>query len=64
MIIRGRLGFTYGGGLCHVSTTLFNAALFADLGILRKYNHSMDIWGEERFVDLAWTQRTFSHGRI
>lgn len=53
MIIRGRLGFTYGGGLCQVSTTLFNAALMADLAILQKYNHSMDIWGEERFVDLG-----------
>lgn len=52
-IIRGQLRQTYGGGLCQVSTTLFNAALLAGLDILQKYNHSVDIWGEERFIELG-----------
>lgn len=53
MIMRESLGFTTGGGLCQVSTTLFNAALQANLAILEKFNHSIDIWGEERFIDLG-----------
>ncbi len=28
-----------GGGICQVSTTLFNAALFANLGMVEVYNH-------------------------
>jgi vancomycin resistance protein VanW len=53
MIIAGRLGFTSGGGLCQVSTTLFNAVLLANLKILEKHNHSIDIWCEERLIDLG-----------
>lgn len=53
MIVRGRLQMSSGGGLCQVSTTLFNAALQADFDILEKYNHSIDIWGSERFIDLG-----------
>ncbi|WP_066503682.1 VanW family protein [Abyssisolibacter fermentans] len=29
-----------GGGICQVSTTLYNAALFADLEIIQRHNHS------------------------
>lgn len=32
-----------GGGLCQVSTTLYNAALFANLEIVERHNHSMSI---------------------
>jgi vancomycin resistance protein VanW len=53
MIIGDSLGFTIGGGLCQISTTLFNAALIANLKILEKHNHSRDIWGTERFIDLG-----------
>lgn len=53
MIINGKLGFTSGGGLCQVSTTLFNSALTGGLKILQKYNHSRDIWGENRFIELG-----------
>jgi vancomycin resistance protein VanW len=53
MIIRGELGFTSGGGLCQMTTTLFNAALLANLKILEKHNHSSDIWGEDRFIELG-----------
>jgi vancomycin resistance protein VanW len=52
-IVRGRLGFSAGGGLCQISTALFNAALLANLNILEKHNHSADIWGEHRFIDLG-----------
>ena len=32
-----------GGGLCQVSTTLYNAALFANFEIVERHNHSMSI---------------------
>ena len=32
-----------GGGICQVSTTLYNAALFSDLGIVSRTNHSMPV---------------------
>ena len=32
---------TYGGGICQFSTTLYNAALFAEMEILVRSNHSM-----------------------
>jgi len=32
-----------GGGICQVSTTLYNACLFGDLRILRRSNHSMPV---------------------
>lgn len=53
MIVNGQMGFTPGGGLCQVSTTLFNTALLGNMIILQKYNHSRDIWGEDRFIDLG-----------
>ncbi len=42
-IIRGELEDQLGGGICQVSTTLFNAAFFAGLEILERKNHSMYI---------------------
>ena len=32
---------TYGGGVCQVSTTLYNAALYAELDIVERHPHSM-----------------------
>lgn len=32
---------TFGGGICQVSTTLYNAAIRAELDIVMRYNHSM-----------------------
>ena len=32
---------TYGGGVCQVSTTLYNAALYAELDIVERHAHSM-----------------------
>ncbi|MCX7748132.1 MAG: VanW family protein [Clostridia bacterium] len=53
MVVNGRLQYAVGGGLCQVSTTLFNAALMANLKILQKFNHSVDVWGENRLVELG-----------
>ena len=37
----GKVVDTYGGGICQVSTTLYLAALRAELEITERYNHSM-----------------------
>ena len=33
----------YGGGLCQISTTLYNAALLADLDIIERHNHRLTV---------------------
>lgn len=37
----GRVVETYGGGLCQVSTTLYNAVIYSELEIVERYPHSM-----------------------
>ena len=39
----GKLEDVFGGGICQVSTTLFNAAFFAGLEIIERKNHSIYI---------------------
>ncbi|MBU4561935.1 VanW family protein [bacterium] len=42
----------YGGGICQVSSTLYNAALLANLPIVERYNHS--VYGEAtKYVPLG-----------
>ncbi len=36
----GELVESYGGGVCQVSSTLYNAVLYANLEIVERYNHS------------------------
>ena len=33
----------YGGGICQLATTLYNAALLAEVNISERYNHSMTV---------------------
>lgn len=37
----GRVVETYGGGICQVSTTLYNAVLYAELEVTERHPHSM-----------------------
>lgn len=39
----GKHDIDIGGGICQVSTTLYNAALFGNLKIVRRSNHSMPV---------------------
>src|SRR5262249_4274073 len=39
----GKHDFDVGGGICQVSTTLYNAALLDDLKIVERHNHSMPV---------------------
>lgn len=41
IIANGQFVKGYGGGVCQVSTTLYNAALLANLQIVERYNHSV-----------------------
>src|SRR5262249_1142050 len=43
VIINGRLKPGMGGGVCQVSTTLYNAALMADLKIVRREHHAFPV---------------------
>ncbi|GBC92092.1 Vancomycin B-type resistance protein VanW [bacterium HR15] len=43
IIIHGQKRLGVGGGICQVSSTLFNAALLADLKIVRRVNHSIPV---------------------
>ncbi len=52
---------TVGGGLCLVSSILFNVALLANLRIHEKFNHGTDLWGEDRFVGLG-LDATYAYG--
>ena len=37
----GKVVDSYGGGICQVSTTLYNAVLNAELEVLERHNHTM-----------------------
>jgi vancomycin resistance protein YoaR len=43
VIVRGRLEPGTGGGICQVSSTLYNAALLADLQIVSRRNHGIPV---------------------
>ena len=38
--ISGKVADSYGGGVCQVSSTLYNAVLYSNLEIVERYNHS------------------------
>lgn len=41
--INGRVVDSVGGGICQVSTTLYNAVLLAEMEVTMRYNHSMTV---------------------
>lgn len=43
VIVQGRLVPGIGGGICQVSSTLYNAAIHAGLGIVERRNHSVPV---------------------
>ena len=47
--LNGETVESFGGGICQVSTTLYNAVLKAELEIVERFNHSMTV----SYVDLA-----------
>lgn len=55
-IIAGKLEDTLGGGICQVSTTLFNAVFFAGLDVTARTNHSIYIshYPKGRDATVSW----------
>jgi len=52
IIANGVFANGYGGGICQVSSTLYNAALLANLPIVERYNHT--VYGEvTKYVPLG-----------
>lgn len=47
--IQGQVASDVGGGLCLISTNLFNTFLLAGCQILERHSHSIDPYGERRF---------------
>ena len=41
VIENGKIVSALGGGVCQVTTTIYNAAIFAELEIVERYNHSL-----------------------
>ncbi|MCC6703126.1 MAG: VanW family protein [Fluviicola sp.] len=53
-IQNGKVSEDIGGGLCQVSGIIYHASILADLEIIERYNHSLDLYTEEtRFTPLG-----------
>lgn len=53
-IVKGKVSSEIGGGLCQLSSIIYITALKANLEIIERYNHSVDIYKEEdRFTPLG-----------
>ena len=50
IIVDGQLTEDYGGGICQVASTLYNAALYAELPIKERANHSLGV----QYMDLGF----------
>lgn len=53
VFVRGEVKLDFGGGLCLISTNLFNAFLLAGFEILERHHHSIDPYGSKRFFPLG-----------
>lgn len=54
--LNGQLVDSVGGGVCQVSTTLYNAVLLAELEVTKRYNHSMTVTYVDPSADAAIAQ--------
>ena len=51
--VSGKVVDSLGGGICQVSTTLYNAVLLAELEVTERYNHSMIVGYVDPSADAA-----------
>jgi hypothetical protein len=51
--LNGKVVESLGGGICQVSTTLYNAVLLAELDVTERYNHSMIVTYVKPSMDAA-----------
>ncbi len=67
VIVGGKLVQGLGGGLCQVSSTLYNAALLANLDIVERFNHSLTIGylpiGRDATISIGYADLKFRNNR-
>lgn len=67
IIINGGLDVGFGGGVCQVSSTLYNAALAADLAIVERHGHTKPVHyvpeGRDATVDYGGLDLKFQNNR-
>lgn len=62
MFINRQVRTSLGGGLCQLSGLIYNLALLSGCEIVERYNHSIDAYGEERYIPLG-RDSTVAYGR-
>lgn len=62
MFINHQVRSSVGGGLCQLSGLIYNLALLSGCDIVERYNHSIDAYGEERYIPLG-QDSTVAYGR-
>ena len=62
MFINHRVTTSMGGGLCQLSGLLYNLALLSGCVITERFNHSIDAYGESRYIPLG-RDATVAYGR-
>ena len=67
MYLHGKLSTGIGGGICQVSTTLYNAVLRANLEIVQRRNHSLGVTyvpaGQDAMVNIGTSDFKFKNNR-
>ena len=58
ILVNGKEEKAYGGGICQVSSTLYNAALEAGLEIVERHPHSKEVYYVEKGKDAATSYGT------
>lgn len=53
MFINHRVSASVGGGLCQLSGLIYNLALLSGCAITERFNHSIDAYGEDRYIPLG-----------
>lgn len=53
VLINGKLLSSMGGSICQLSGVLYNVALMTNMAILERHAHSVDAYGEARYVPLG-----------
>ncbi len=62
MFINYRVTTSMGGGLCQLSGLIYNLALLAGCEITERFNHSIDAYGESRYIPLG-RDATVAYGK-
>lgn len=62
MFINQRVTSSIGGGLCQLSGLIYNLALLSACDISERFNHSIDAYGEARYIPLG-RDATVAYGK-